>query len=167
MVSSKDTPLSAIGNCRGCSISDSLTPCRIFDVHYRELKFEKGGLDTKLEQAILQCKLYKAKYDHEKVELKVKRENILLQCKLYKAKNNLDKAEFKSERQKAEIAAKRQKQKADSEFKKRKMELESERRRNDLELKYQKFPMDLKSELGNQTPRSRPQLLEKLREWKL
>lgn len=142
-------------------------PGDIFDVRYLELKLDKKQQSTKLEQALLQCKLYKAKHDLDKVELKSKRKNILLQCKLYKAENDLDKAGFKSERRKAEIEVKRMKQKVDLEVKQRKIALEAEQRRHDLELKYQKFPTQLKPKLGNQTLRDRPQLLERLRDWKL
>ena len=142
-------------------------PGNIFDVRYLELKFNRDQQKTKLEQALLQCKLYKAKYDLDKVELKSKRKNILLQCKLYKAESDLDKAGFKSERRKAEIEIKRMKQKADLEVKQRNIALEAEQRRDDLELKYKKFPTQLKPKLGNQTLRTQPQLLEKLREWKL
>ncbi|KFY70180.1 hypothetical protein V499_09385 [Pseudogymnoascus sp. VKM F-103] len=105
--------------------------------------------------------------DLEKAELKSKSKEALLQCKFYRAKHNLDKAEMKYERRKADIEAKREKQKTDFEIMQRKMALEAERRRDDLELKYQKFSTDLKSEFGNQMPRTRPQLMEKLRAWKL
>lgn len=112
-----------------------LFPGQINDVRHRELKLEKADVEAKLEQALiqsrvnkakhdqdkvelesrleqvlLQCKLYKAKYDVDKVEQKSKRKNVLLQCKLYKAQNNLDKGEYKSERKEAEIEVKRQRQ---------------------------------------------------------
>jgi hypothetical protein len=114
-----------------------------------------------------QINLRNRELDLEKAELKSKSKEALLQCKFYRAKHNLNKAEMKYERRKADIEAKREKQKIDFEIMQRKMALEAERRRDDLELKYQKFSTDRKSEFGNQTPRTRPQLMEKLRAWKL